>query len=409
MNPVIDAIVGLSSMASDQNAGETPQASDEELTKQFLLQNKVSEPCVNELIQYRGFTSLYALALAEPEDIQGSEIPPGQQRLILHLVKVLKSQSESKTVADQAVVSNQQPAPADLDSGLNTHQTTQIPVQQQPTSQQPRGHTHQASAPGIHQANDLYGAAIINSMVAEQQHLRISQDQAPTSFTDVSRRPETIAQPTWNDPQIHLSTATGKSVCSHYDICDFVQCNIEEETIIGGQGDQQIIVKSGPRKPKLENLTLSQWSIANLAILYKLVRENKLGGDSMLDYLSYTTKVYQLVQRFSLPSVLLYDREYRKLQASMNFRWGTDVQHLHTLCLQARDKPVIHGTQNSKKPSMQKPGGNRSERFKRDTPICRNFNSTKGCNHPNCNYKHECIVPGCGKNHTVMTHTTEKK
>lgn len=83
---------------------------------------------------------------------------------------------------------------------------------------------------------------------------------------------------------------------------------IEEETIIGGQGDQQIIVKSGPRKPKLENLTLSQWSIANLAILYKLVRENKLGGDSMLDYLSYTTKVYQLVQRFSLPSVLLYDQ-----------------------------------------------------------------------------------------------------
>ena len=76
MNPVIDATVGLSSMASDQNAGETPQASDEELTKQFLLQNKVSEPCVNELIQYRGFTSLYALALVEPEDIQGSEIPP---------------------------------------------------------------------------------------------------------------------------------------------------------------------------------------------------------------------------------------------------------------------------------------------------------------------------------------------
>lgn len=128
MNPVIDAIVGLSSMASDQNAGETPQASDEELTKQFLLQNKVSKPCVNELIQYRGFNSLYALALAEPEDIQGSEIPSGQQRLILHLVKVLKSQSESKTVADQAVVSNQQPAPTDLDSGLNTHQTTQIPV-----------------------------------------------------------------------------------------------------------------------------------------------------------------------------------------------------------------------------------------------------------------------------------------
>ena len=113
---VIDAIVGLTSMANEQNMGETPQASDEEITKQFLLQNKVSEHCANELIQYRGFTNLYALALAELEDIQGPEISPGQQRLIRHLVKVLKSQSESKTV-DQAAVSNAQPTLPNTDSG----------------------------------------------------------------------------------------------------------------------------------------------------------------------------------------------------------------------------------------------------------------------------------------------------
>ena len=406
---VIDAIVGLTSMANEQNMGETPQASDEEITKQFLLQNKVSEHCANELIQYRGFTSLYALALAEPEDIQGPEIPPGQQRLIRHLVKVLKSQSESKTL-DQAAVSNAQPTLPNTDSGLCTSQTTQPPTTQQPASRQHTAHPHQAGASAIQQPDDLYGSAILNSMIAEQQHLRDSSSApAFNSTAHASRQSDSVSQPTWNDPQIHIATATGKSVTGYYDICDFAQCSIEEETIIGGQGDQQIVVKSGPRKPKLENLTLSQWSIANLAIIYKLVGENKLGGGSMLDYLSYTTKVYQLVQRFSLPSVLLYDQEYRKLQASMNFWWGTDVQHLHTLCLQARDKPVMHGAQNSKKPGMQKPGGNRSDRSKRDTPICRNFNSTKGCSHPNCNYRHECIVPGCGKAHTVMTHTTEKK
>lgn len=79
MSAVSDAIVGLSRMESDQNVGETPQASDKELTKQFLLRNKVSEPCVNELIQYRGFTSLYALAFAEPVDKQGPEIPLGSR------------------------------------------------------------------------------------------------------------------------------------------------------------------------------------------------------------------------------------------------------------------------------------------------------------------------------------------
>ena len=107
---------------------------------------------------------------------------------------------------------------------------------------------------------------------------------------------------------------------------------------------QRIVVKSGPKKPKLENLTLSQWSIANLAILYRLSGENKLRGPSMLDYLSYTTRVYQVV--------LLYDREYRKLQGQMGFRWGTDVQHLHTLCLQALDKQL---PQEVKKPAGPKP------------------------------------------------------
>lgn len=94
----------------------------------------------------------------------------------------------------------------------------------------------------------------------------------------------------------------------------------------------------------MENLTLSQWSVANLAILYKLVGEGKLVGNALMD----TSKFYQLVQRCSMVSVLLYDKEYRQLQASMGFRWGTDLQHLHTLHLQPRDRLSNQGT-NPKK------------------------------------------------------------
>ena len=99
---------------------------------------------------------------------------------------------------------------------------------------------------------------------------------------------------------------------------------VEEEVVIWGQGEQQIVVKAGPKKPKLENLTLSQWSVANLAILNKLVADGKLKDESLMDYLSYFTKIYQLVQKCSLASVLLYDHEYRQLQANMSFSWGTD-------------------------------------------------------------------------------------
>ena len=99
---------------------------------------------------------------------------------------------------------------------------------------------------------------------------------------------------------------------------------MEEEVVLVGHGE-----------PPMENLTLSQWSVANLAILYRLVNDHKLQGSSLMDYLSYTTKIHQLVQRYSLVSVLLFDREYRKLQTMMKFRWGTDVQHLSNIHLQS--------------------------------------------------------------------------
>ena len=97
-----------------------------------------------------------------------------------------------------------------------------------------------------------------------------------------------------------------------------------------------MVVKSGPRKPKLGNVTLAQWSVANLAILYKLVGESKLHDGNILDYLSYTIKVCQLVQRYTLVLVLMYEREYRQLQARNKFRWGTDVPYFHTMHLQPR-------------------------------------------------------------------------
>ena len=74
------------------------------------------------------------------------------------------------------------------------------------------------------------------------------------------------------------------------------------------------------KKHKVENVSLAQWTIPNLAILYRLHYhgEGKLTKEGILDYLSYTTKVCQLVQRFNLVSVLLYDKGYRKLQCMGN-------------------------------------------------------------------------------------------
>ena len=137
---------------------------------------------------------------------------------------------------------------------------------------EPAAQTNQAKS---NEDADLYNK-LINNLLSQQQNV-ITNSQTSASAS------EPIAQPSWNDPQIHISSASGKSATSYLNICDFVQSSVEEEVILWGQGDQQIIVKSGPKKPRLENLTLCQWSVANLSILYKLVGENKLVRTALMD------------------------------------------------------------------------------------------------------------------------------
>ena len=197
---------------------------------------------------------------------------------------------------------------------------------------------------GAHVSTDAYVQGLLTQLSRGQTQARngfasdlLTSDNTQQVFGalptgNVNSVPQTQS---WKDPQIYLSSAAnGKSASLHYDKVDFVSGNVEEEIVVGGSGSHQVILKSGPKKPKPENVSLAQWTIANLAILYRLHGEAKLTGEGILDYLSYTTKVCQLVQRFNLVSVLLYDREYRKLQCAHEFRWGTYVPHLHSVYLQ---------------------------------------------------------------------------
>lgn len=321
----------------------------------------------------KGALIAWKLILIDMEDIKSQKIPIGQRRLILHIAKSLGNQGAGASVQDVPVVQPQQSTPS-------------VNQSQQPV---------EINLAAGQQPADLYQRTLLDSLISQQEQLSSGQPVREQSQT----------QPTWRDPQIHIATATGKSASPFYDICDFVPNSVEEELVIGGQGDQQVVVKSGPKKPKLENLSLSQWSIANMAILYKLVGEGKLPGSALMDCLSYSTKIYQLVQKCSLPSVLLYDREYRQLQASMEFRWGTDVQHLHTLHLQPRDKLLKQGThyQNGKKGPVQTHSA-KQKLEKRDVGICHNYNTQKGCTYPQCKYQHQCLVPGCNQKHSVTSH-----
>ena len=230
----------------------------------FCLDNNIQKSVIDELLD-RGFDSLPALSLVDQEDLKTQKIPVGQRRLILHITKTLRKNDN----------------PDDIQETPSDSSGTQSPGTQTPGTQTPGPATAQTAGSSAQQP-DLYQHTLLNSLLAQQAQLAATQGprlQLPTTHQVSALHTATgLTQPSWQDPQVHIATATGKSSSAFYDICDFVPTAVEEEMVIGGQGEQQIVVKSGPKKPKLESLTLSQWSIANLGILYKLVGEGKLGG-----------------------------------------------------------------------------------------------------------------------------------
>ena len=176
---------------------------------------------------------------------------------------------------------------------------------------------------------------------------------------------------------------------------DFLSCDtIEEEVVAGAHEGKQIVINSGT-KPKVETITLSQWFIANLAIQYRLLCDGNLPQVGMIDYMSYTAHILHLTPRYENVSVYFYDREYRKLQAALNFRWGTDIPHLQTMQLTPR------APRNNARRAQNAPG-----------PSCKpthysgpvTADGKRGCLYPDCKFTHTCSYRGCNQAYSAFTH-----
>ena len=192
-------------------------------------------------------------------------------------------------------------------------------------------------------------------------------------------------------------------------IIDFVGNIIprEDERTISDGGNTKLIVSYGPKKPKLEQVTFSQWVIANTIMFYNLMISRKLNSlEDIQNYLAYTVKVMELSNRFQWPSVLKYDDEFRLLQATYSYPWSFDCNHLHTVILEPIPKTPTptHSTRRAPGPST---------RFAVTTSegrtIFRGYNPPRGCSFPNCVYEHACNrrVPGGrarGQSHPGHSH-----
>ena len=122
-----------------------------------------------------------------------------------------------------------------------------------------------------------------------------------------------------------MKTAKGEKPLLIIDYVNNIVPQEEEETL-GNQGSAKIVVTYGPKKPKLESISIPQWVVANTRIFYTLLSEGKLSTQSAIqDYLAYTVKIMELIARYDWKSILMYDNEFRKLQARICIRLRTVV------------------------------------------------------------------------------------
>ena len=252
-----------------------------------------------------------ALILIDSDDFAQTKIQRGQQKLLLKALLSLTSSGE-ETGSAAATGGDDTPATADVDiAGIGTHADVTQGTHTDGSIQQPRDDVYTCLMAEHMRAMQSGPTTSENAFIDGQRETALNSSQAAMRRDDLR---DTVGRfgtmpGSWQDPQIHLRS----SASAYHDIVDFVGKDTIEETVVAGMHEGgQVIIKSGV-KPKLESLTLSQWSIANLAILYTLVGEGKLEGNRILDYLSYTTKIYQLTQRYENVSVYFYHTEYRKL------------------------------------------------------------------------------------------------
>ena len=205
----------------------------------------------------------------------------------------------------------------------------------------------------------------------------------------------------FDDPTT-LMRMQGKQV-RYYDITEYIPgAVVERERMpLGGEGG--IILETGPKRPALHKVSISQWNSANAKILDNLIMDGAINIGSVPDYLAYTQKINRMFDRYEWETVLLYDREYRQLQASMGMRWGTDVRHLSDVHL--REKPGGNSSGGQSRRDKRAGTGARGKQSpidpKSGRELCIKYNKGN-CNYANCKFAHVCSR--CMEGHPASEH-----
>ena len=151
------------------------------------------------------------------------------------------------------------------------------------------------------------------------QHFEMDSDRMAELFGGMGMTEPATVQST-GQPK-----SKGPNKC--YSVIDFVSFanathGDEETELLSDNNGTSIIMKNSLRKPKIQEVTLSQRVSANARIMSKLIADGILSDTrDLLDYLEYTSRVGDLVQTHTVPSVM-FDNKFRQDQAVAGSRWS---------------------------------------------------------------------------------------
>ena len=334
---------------------------------QLMEQAHLTNDTIEWLIE-EGLGSSEHLKMLTPEttkELYGRKSPklPFRQELALDKLVAMWAPTNQTSSPPTATLVREMPA---LQPIIGTRPLQEI-LPNQPTAQ-PTHHDAQQPSCLQQSLNNVFGA----QAAPQNQFAGLSQFQDPTL----------ILNPNGKQPYL--------------DIVEFIPGSIiEKERAEFPNGDgRNITIEAGPKRPSTTGISQNQWGIANMCILTQLMAIGSLSSMAHItNYLAYTAKIHQHAIRCTWSSIMIYDREYRQLQATEGFP-------------PANRLPQRNPHSQNNKPKNTK-------RFVKVDPksgreVCISHNRQNGCNRTDCKYIHLCSIC-CNDSHNAINHCNNSK
>ena len=203
----------------------------------------------------------------------------------------------------------------------------------------------------------------------------------------------------------------GKS--SYLRICDFIDSIIpqDSEKPLLENGQTRLLLNSGPKRLRPQDITLPQYVIAAIRILCTLMESKQIRTVAVMrQYLGHIVRIMELAGKHDWKLVLQYDDGFRQLQALYDVPWVYESHHLYAVYLNPSSLTRSSRPYGS---NQRYSAGSEFQDIAAFTgdgrTICRNFNNkNKGCVRQDCSYAHVCNKKfngvACGLNHPRFRH-----